>query len=86
MWASEMFDVKEMRTWENKPAAEKTWANAKTYFVALYKSKKKHEEEREHKQADSKVPTASPNAPAQAPTQPASTAANAHHPISSQTA
>ena len=47
MWASEMFDDKEMRAWENLPTADKTWANAKTYFVTHYKSKKKYDEERE---------------------------------------
>ena len=33
MWASEMFDAKEMRTWENKPIADKTWANTKCQNV-----------------------------------------------------
>jgi flagellar hook-associated protein FlgK len=47
MYASEMFDDKEMRIWENKPDAEKTWPTAKTYFVELYKSKRKFNEERE---------------------------------------
>jgi hypothetical protein len=47
MYASEMFDDKEMRAWENKPDADKTWPAAKTYFVELYKSKRKFNEERE---------------------------------------
>jgi hypothetical protein len=47
MYASEMFDDKEMRAWENKPEANKTWDNAKLHFVELYKSKRKYSEERE---------------------------------------
>ena len=47
MYASEMFDDKEMQAWEIKPSAEKTWAAAKTHFVAIYKSKEKFNAERE---------------------------------------
>jgi len=47
MYASEMFDEKEMNAWENKPSAEKDWVNAKTYFGDLYRSKRKYMEERE---------------------------------------
>jgi len=42
-----MFDDKEMRKWENKAANLKTWTNAKTHFVELYRSKTKFNEERE---------------------------------------
>jgi len=47
MYASEMFDEKEMNTWENKPSADKDWTNAKAYFEDLYRSKRKYMEERE---------------------------------------
>ena len=50
MYVSEMFDDKEMRAWENKTTANKTWTNAKTYFVELYRSKAKFNEEREARQ------------------------------------
>ena len=42
-----MFDDKEMREWENKATNLKTWTNAKTHFVELYRSKTKFNEERE---------------------------------------
>ena len=47
MYASEMFDDKEMQAWEIKPSADKTWDAAKTHFVAIYKSKEKFNAERE---------------------------------------
>ena len=47
MYASEMFDDKEMQAWEIKPSANKTWDAAKTHFVTLYKSKEKFNAERE---------------------------------------
>ena len=47
MYSSEMFDEKEMNAWENKPTADKDWANTKTYFEDLYRSKRKYMEERE---------------------------------------
>jgi hypothetical protein len=47
MYASEMFDDKEMQAWEIKPAADKTWDAAKAHFVAIYKSKEKFNAERE---------------------------------------
>ena len=46
MYASEMFDDKEMQAWEVKPSAEKTWDAAKTHFVTIYKSKEKFNAER----------------------------------------
>ena len=46
MYASEMFDDREMRGWENKTTANQTWGEAKSYFVKLYKSKEKFNEER----------------------------------------
>jgi hypothetical protein len=45
MYASEMFDDKEMQAWEIKPPDDKTWDSAKTHFVAIYKSKEKFKEE-----------------------------------------
>ena len=47
MYASEMFDDKEMQAWEIKPSADKTWDAAKTHFVTIYKSKEKFNAERE---------------------------------------
>jgi hypothetical protein len=47
MYASEMFDDKEMQAWEIKPSANKTWDAAKTHFVTIYKSKEKFNAERE---------------------------------------
>eukprot|EP00804_Cyclotella_cryptica_P026885 CCRYP_017594-RA/>CCRYP_017594-RA protein AED:0.78 eAED:0.43 QI:0/0/0/1/0/0/2/0/226 len=47
MYASEMFDDKEMQAWEIKPSAGKTWDAAKTHFVTIYKSKEKFNAERE---------------------------------------
>ena len=39
MWDCDFFDDKEMNKWEDKATADKTWANAKLYFVPLYKRK-----------------------------------------------
>eukprot|EP00804_Cyclotella_cryptica_P030544 CCRYP_014827-RA/>CCRYP_014827-RA protein AED:0.57 eAED:0.57 QI:0/0/0/0.5/1/1/2/0/398 len=47
MYASEMFDDKEMQAWEIKPSADKTWDAAKAHFAAIYKSKEKFNAERE---------------------------------------
>eukprot|EP00804_Cyclotella_cryptica_P012520 CCRYP_017704-RB/>CCRYP_017704-RB protein AED:0.24 eAED:0.24 QI:0/0/0/1/0.5/0.33/3/0/909 len=70
MYASEMFDDKEMQAWEIKPSADKTWVAAKTHFVAIYKSKEKFNAEREarsggfesasiqHGVADGSIPSA----------------------------
>jgi hypothetical protein len=33
MWKSEMFMEDQMVTWENKPAAQQTWAELQTYFT-----------------------------------------------------
>jgi hypothetical protein len=41
MYASDLFDDKEMHAWELKPFADKTWHSAKTHFVSIYKSKEK---------------------------------------------
>jgi hypothetical protein len=46
MYASDMFDDKEMQAWELKPSIDKTWDSAKTHFVTLYKSKEKFNAER----------------------------------------
>ena len=46
MYASEMFDDKEMQAWEIKPSSDKTWETAKTHFVTIYKSKEKFNAER----------------------------------------
>eukprot|EP00804_Cyclotella_cryptica_P001037 CCRYP_008358-RA/>CCRYP_008358-RA protein AED:0.67 eAED:0.67 QI:0/0/0/0.5/1/1/2/0/762 len=45
MYASDMFDDKEMQAWE--VLTEQTWENAKTHFFTLYKSKEKFNAERE---------------------------------------
>ena len=46
MYASERFDQKEMQAWEEKPSADKTWANVKAYFVPIYKSHERFNNER----------------------------------------
>eukprot|EP00804_Cyclotella_cryptica_P013069 CCRYP_002366-RA/>CCRYP_002366-RA protein AED:0.66 eAED:0.66 QI:0/0/0/0.5/1/1/2/0/452 len=45
MYASDMFDDKEMQAWE--VLTEQTWENTKTHFFTLYKSKEKFNAERE---------------------------------------
>ena len=35
MYSIDMFDDKEMNDWENKPAADKTYANALAYFIPM---------------------------------------------------
>lgn len=45
MYASEMFDDREMTTWEE--SAVQDWTAATTYFTTLYKSKRKYVEEKE---------------------------------------
>eukprot|EP00804_Cyclotella_cryptica_P021921 CCRYP_000872-RA/>CCRYP_000872-RA protein AED:0.59 eAED:0.39 QI:0/0/0/1/1/1/2/0/327 len=47
MYASEMFDDKEIQAWEIKLSADKTWDAAKAHFVAIYKCKEKFNAERE---------------------------------------
>jgi hypothetical protein len=47
MYASEMFDDKEMQAWEIKPSADKTWDAAKTHFVTICKKKEKFHAKRE---------------------------------------
>ena len=42
MYACEVFEDREMQAWENKAEADKTWANAKAYFVPLWKMKSRH--------------------------------------------
>ena len=44
MYATEMFDDREMRGWENKTPANQTWREAKSYFVKIYKIKEKSNE------------------------------------------
>jgi hypothetical protein len=39
MWEYNLFDDMEMNKWESKLPADKTYANAKTYFVPLFKTK-----------------------------------------------
>jgi hypothetical protein len=39
MYASKMYDDKELQPWEIKASADKTWDAAKTHFVTIYKSK-----------------------------------------------
>ena len=43
MYLSEIFTEKEMVEWEEKTDATKTWANAKTYFGALYSTRQSYE-------------------------------------------
>ena len=44
MYASELFDEKEMMTWENKTDNQKTWAAVKKHFGDLYQDKKRYTE------------------------------------------
>jgi len=37
-YTSGLFNEKEMTAWENKPVADKTWANAKKYFSDIVES------------------------------------------------
>ena len=39
MHVADMFDERKMTEWEDKPEADKTWAQAKTYFGTLYKKR-----------------------------------------------
>ena len=39
MAASGMFSERQVTTWEEKPHTDKTWANLKTYYARIYKSK-----------------------------------------------
>ena len=49
MWECDLFDDKEMNKWEDKATADKTWPNAKAYFVPLYKQKTRITKEREQR-------------------------------------
>lgn len=49
MWECDLFDDKEMNKWEDKVEADKTWPNAKAYFVPLYKQKTRITKEREQR-------------------------------------
>lgn len=49
MYGAEIFDKKEMFAWENKAEAQKTWANAKAYFEALYKNKQQYSDAKANK-------------------------------------
>ena len=46
MYAIELFDDKDMQVWEDKTNANKTWANAKTYFEKEWKTKSNWTKER----------------------------------------
>ena len=50
MWDCNLFDDKEMNKWESKLPADKTYANAKTYFVPLFKTKTRIAEERRQRE------------------------------------
>ena len=50
MWESDLFDDKEMNKWEERATTDKTWANAKLYFVPLYKTKTRITKEREQRE------------------------------------
>ncbi len=42
MWQSEMFTEDQMVAWENKPAAQQTWAKLQTYFTKKWLEHKQH--------------------------------------------
>ena len=42
MWESEMFTEDQMVAWENKPAAEQTWANLQTYFTEKWLKRRQY--------------------------------------------
>ena len=50
MWESDLFDDKEMNKWVERATTDKTWANAKLYFVPLYKTKTRITKEREQRE------------------------------------
>ena len=43
MYDSHCFDARDMRDWERKPDADKTWVHLQTYFNELYEDVKKYE-------------------------------------------
>ena len=43
MYESHNFDARDMREWERKAAADKTWVHLQTYFSELYEDVKKYE-------------------------------------------
>ena len=42
MYMSDMFEERKLTEWEEKAEADKSWADAKTYFGSLYKTRKKY--------------------------------------------
>ena len=42
MWQSEMFTEDQMLAWENKPAADQTWANLQQYFTEKWLERKQY--------------------------------------------
>jgi hypothetical protein len=42
MWESEMFTEDQMVAWENKPAADQTWANLQTYFTEKWLERRQY--------------------------------------------
>ncbi len=42
MWESEMFTEDQMVAWENKPAADQTWANLQTYFMEKWLERRQY--------------------------------------------
>ncbi len=42
MWQSEMFMEDQMVVWENKPAAQQTWAKLQTYFTKKWLERKQY--------------------------------------------
>ncbi len=42
MWQSEMFTEDQMVAWENKPAAQQTWAALQTYFTEKWLKRKQY--------------------------------------------
>ncbi len=42
MWESKMFTEDQMVAWENKPAADQTWANLQTYFTEKWLERRQY--------------------------------------------
>ena len=42
MYDSNLFDARDMKTWEKKPSADKTWVHLRTYFTDLYTDNKQY--------------------------------------------
>eukprot|EP00804_Cyclotella_cryptica_P027937 CCRYP_003832-RA/>CCRYP_003832-RA protein AED:0.83 eAED:0.77 QI:0/0/0/0.5/1/1/2/0/252 len=63
MYASKMFNNKEMQAWEIKPSANKTWDAAKSHSVTIYKSKEKFNAKHEARSAAAAISNNPPHVP-----------------------